>query len=91
MKGLDPEVKRSLINRLRRIEGQARGIQRMVEEERDCMEVLSQLVAMREAINRVGMQALGCQLESDVKAEIVDGGTGEKAVSRVVEHFLKFT
>ncbi|MGE5591839.1 MAG: metal-sensitive transcriptional regulator [Bacillota bacterium] len=91
MKGLDPEIKRSLINRLRRIEGQARGVQRMLEEERDCMEVLSQLVAMREAINRVGMQALGCQLGTDVRAEITGGGTGEKAVARVVEHFLKFT
>lgn len=91
MKGLDPEVKRSLINRMRRIEGQARGIQRMVEEERECHEVLAQLVAMREAINRVGMQALGCQLGTDVKEEVAGGGTGEDAIARIVENFLKFT
>ena len=91
MKALDPEVKRSLINRLRRIEGQARGIQRMLEEDRDCQEVLAQLVAMREATNRVGMQALGCQLGADVQAEVAGGGTGEDAIARVVEQFLKFT
>jgi DNA-binding FrmR family transcriptional regulator len=46
---LDLDVKRELLSRLKRIEGQARGVQRMVEEERDCTEIASQLASMRAA------------------------------------------
>jgi DNA-binding FrmR family transcriptional regulator len=41
--------------RLRRIEGQVRGLQRMVEEQRDCEAVLTQLMAARAALDRVGL------------------------------------
>jgi DNA-binding FrmR family transcriptional regulator len=44
-----------LIARLKRIEGQARGIQRMIEDERDCQQILTQLTAMRNATNKVSM------------------------------------
>jgi len=40
--------------RLRRIEGQVRGLQRMLEENRDCAEVIQQLTAARAALDRVG-------------------------------------
>lgn len=43
------EARQDLIARLRRIEGQARGVQRMIEEGRDCKQVLAQLTAMRNA------------------------------------------
>jgi DNA-binding FrmR family transcriptional regulator len=45
--------KEDLINRLRRIEGQVRGVARMVEDDRDCREVLQQLAAIRSAANQV--------------------------------------
>ena len=41
---VDPEIKRSVLTRLRRIEGQVRGLQKMVEEERYCADVLTQVV-----------------------------------------------
>jgi DNA-binding FrmR family transcriptional regulator len=44
------DFKAEMIRRLKRIEGQARGIQKMVEEERDCQEVLVQLNAINEAV-----------------------------------------
>ncbi len=44
-----------LIRRLKRIEGQVRGIQRMVEQDRACPEVLSQLSAVNEAVRRVSI------------------------------------
>ncbi|MTI94967.1 MAG: metal-sensitive transcriptional regulator [Firmicutes bacterium] len=47
--------KTSLINRLRRIEGQVKGIQRMLEEDQCCGDILVQVAAVRSAINRVGM------------------------------------
>lgn len=49
MVALPPEAERRLILRLRRIEGQARGIVRMVREGRDCREVLEQLAALQAA------------------------------------------
>ena len=49
MKVTDPKVKDDLLKRLRRIEGQIRGVQRMIEDERDCHEILQQLSAVRSA------------------------------------------
>lgn len=49
------EMKSELIKRLKRIEGQTRGVQKMVEEERDCAEILHQLGAINEAIRSVSL------------------------------------
>ena len=43
-----------LVNRLKRIEGQVRGLQKMIEEGRDCESIMTQLVAVRAAIEGVG-------------------------------------
>ncbi len=66
-----------LIRRLKRIEGQVRGVQRMVEEDRACGEILAQLSAVNEAVRRVSSllaekYALEC-LEGDA-----DPKTGSK-------------
>jgi DNA-binding FrmR family transcriptional regulator len=55
---VDPEVKRSVLTRLRRIEGQVRGLQRMVEEERYCADVLTQVTSVQEALRGVGRAML---------------------------------
>ena len=47
-----------LINRLRRIEGQVRGIQRMIESGRDCESIITQLASVRSAIEGVGALVL---------------------------------
>lgn len=44
---------KNLINRLKRTEGQVRGIQKMIEEEKDCMGIMTQLSAVRSSIDRV--------------------------------------
>jgi len=53
MKNLKQEdkEKQQMLNRLHRIEGQMRGVARMVEEERECREILQQLTSIRSAIN----------------------------------------
>ncbi len=50
MKIRSPEVKEDLQKRLKRIEGQLRGVQKMLDEDRDCREVLQQLAAVRSAM-----------------------------------------
>ena len=51
--GVDPEIKASNLRRLRRIEGQIRGLQRMVEEDRYCADILTQVSSAQEALRAV--------------------------------------
>jgi DNA-binding FrmR family transcriptional regulator len=54
-----PEAERTdIVDRLKRIEGQAKGIQRMVEEGRDCLDVLNQLAAVKAAVNSLSGELL---------------------------------
>lgn len=57
------ENKTKLLNRLKRIEGQVRGLQRMIEEERDCHEILSLLAGVRSALGATGDVVLESYLE----------------------------
>jgi CsoR family transcriptional regulator, copper-sensing transcriptional repressor len=50
---VDPEIKAAALTRLRRIEGQVRGLQRMVGEERYCPEILTQMSSVQEALRAV--------------------------------------
>ena len=52
METRSPEIKNELSVRLRRIEGQVRGVLRMVEEDRDCPEILQQMSAIRSALHQ---------------------------------------
>jgi DNA-binding FrmR family transcriptional regulator len=55
---VDPEIKRAVLTRLRRIEGQVRGLQKMVDEERYCADVLTQISSVQEALRGVGRSLL---------------------------------
>src|SRR5436305_9397735 len=60
---VDPALKQSALTRLRRIEGQVRGIQRMVEEERYCADTLVQISAIQESLRAVAQVLLRNHLE----------------------------
>lgn len=51
--GVDPEIKEANRKRLRRIEGQIRGLQRMVEEDRYCADIITQVASVQEALRGV--------------------------------------
>ena len=70
----DPEVKARTLARLRRIEGQARGLQRMVEEERACAEVLTQIASVHEALRAVGRELLRNHLKHCATTALSQGG-----------------
>jgi DNA-binding FrmR family transcriptional regulator len=55
---VDPEIKRAVLTRLRRIEGQVRGLQKMVEDERYCADVLMQVSSAQEALRGVSRSML---------------------------------
>jgi CsoR family transcriptional regulator, copper-sensing transcriptional repressor len=70
MKIQNPEAKEKLTQRLRRIEGQVRGVQSMLEDERDCREIIQQLSAIHSAVqgaSRIFLQeyATSCLVEMD--------------------------
>ena len=77
-----------LVSRLKSIEGQARGVQRMLEEQRDCQEIIDQLAALRAASHAVTMQAIAClaqQCLSDAEEP------PEAIMTRLVEIVTKLT
>ena len=55
---VDPEIKERNLKRLRRIEGQVRGLQRMVEEDRYCADVMTQIASVHEALRSVGRELM---------------------------------
>ena len=60
-----PEAERTdVIDRLKRIEGQAKGIQRMVEEGRDCQDIVTQLAAVAKALDRAGFAVIATGLRA---------------------------
>ena len=66
--------KAAIHNRLRRIEGQVRGLQRMVEDDVYCIEVLTQLAAVTKALQSVGLELMGDHLDHCVRNAAVAGG-----------------
>ena len=72
------ENKPKLLNRLSRIEGQVRGVARMVEEERYCIDVLTQLRAIKAALNRVETEMLKDHLGHCIEGAIVSGDAAEQ-------------
>ena len=70
--------KDKLLNRLRRVEGQVRGVARMVEEGRYCIDVLTQLQAVRAALNGVETQMLRDHLGHCIESAIVSGDAVEQ-------------
>lgn len=87
---LAPEVRDDLLLRMRRIEGQARGVQRLLDEGRDCEEVVQQLTAMRAALGKVALTVIAENLEECLLAKGQDE-TRDRAVRRAKEVFLRLT
>jgi DNA-binding FrmR family transcriptional regulator len=71
---VDPEVKARNLNRLRRIEGQVRGLQRMVESERYCADILLQVSSAQQALRAVGRELLRNHLRHCATQAIRKGG-----------------
>jgi len=77
---LKPAVERRIQNRLRRIEGQIRGIQRLIAEHHSCDDILIQIGAVKQAINGVAVELLQGHMDTCV-AERVAKGQGAKALA----------
>ena len=84
--------KSEILKRLNRIEGQVKGIQRMIAEEKPCVDILTQISAIRAAINKVG----GIVLERYSKRCVIDSFNSEskddvmEELLNTIQKFLKF-
>ena len=70
---VDPDAKERNIKRLRRIEGQVRGLQKMVEEDRYCADVMTQISSVHEALRSVGRELMRNHLKHCATAAIKAG------------------
>ena len=81
------EVER-VVNRLKRIEGQARGLQRMVVESAPCEDVLTQLSATRAALDRVGILLITHKVRECLRDD--PDASSEAAIERALETFQRY-
>lgn len=83
--------KEKILNRLRRTEGQVRGLQRMVDEEAYCVDVLTQIASTVSALEKVGSLLLKDHVSHCVRESIEQGEADEKIeeLTAAVERFLR--
>jgi len=83
------EERKRLVNRLKRLEGQVRGLQSMVESGQECEAVLTQVMAAKSALNQVGMHIIGyamkqCLIDEDVQDR-------DELIDEAIRVFLKYS
>src|SRR5215204_6562592 len=77
---VDPDIKARKLTRLRRIEGQVRGLQKMVEEDRYCADVLTQISSAHEALRSVARELMRNHLKHCASAAIKSGEESAEAM-----------
>ncbi|WP_339228986.1 metal-sensitive transcriptional regulator [Aeribacillus sp. FSL K6-2833] len=83
------EYSKEIKNRLKRIEGQVKGIIGMMEQEKDCKSVISQLSAARNAIDRAIAVIVSSNLEQCIRESLENGEKTEHLVKEAVELLVK--
>ncbi|MGM7700776.1 metal-sensing transcriptional repressor [Pseudalkalibacillus sp. Hm43] len=84
----DEKIK--VLNRLKRIEGQVRGLQKMVEDDRYCMDVLVQISAINSALKQVGFSLMERHANTCVKHSI-ESGNGEDYIDELMKVVRQFS
>jgi DNA-binding FrmR family transcriptional regulator len=89
---LDETQQQAIVTRLNRIEGQVRGIRRMVQEPRLCVEILQQLAAAEAALNRISLAVFRFHVERCVPDALVKGEPDRnQQLAELVDIFDRFT
>ncbi|MFZ5651604.1 MAG: metal-sensitive transcriptional regulator [Bacillota bacterium] len=80
-----------LLNRLKKIEGQVRGIQKMIQECRSCGDIVIQLAAVKSAVNRVGITVLACHLADKIDKDLREEKDMKESLEEFMAVFKKFS
>jgi DNA-binding FrmR family transcriptional regulator len=85
--GMRNEIKAPCLKRLNRIEGQVRGLSRMVEEDRYCIDIITQIAAVRAALRRVEEEVLRDHVAHCIEHAVISGNKGEqrRKISELME------
>jgi DNA-binding FrmR family transcriptional regulator len=86
---INKEVKEQSVKRLKRIEGQVKGIQRMVENEKYCIDIVNQVNAVRRALEQVALLVMRRHVESCV-AEAIKVGNHTNKIDELMDTINKF-
>lgn len=80
---IDEDTKRAQVNRLRRIEGQVRGLQRLIESENDCVDVLTQVSATTKALESFAIELVSQHLQTCMREASEKGGDPEAKAQEI--------
>jgi len=81
--GINPDDLSRILNRLRRAQGQLAGVIRMLEEERDCTEVLPQLSAVSKALSRAGFAIVASSLQECLTHPDSEGNVDQASLEKL--------
>jgi protein of hypothetical function DUF156 len=82
-------TKSKYITRLKRSEGQLRGIQKMMEEERDCVDIITQLTAVRSSVDRVIELIITENLTACINDPLEDPKAQKERLEKAVQYLIK--
>lgn len=90
---MKPDIREQVQKRIRRISGQVAGVERMIQEDRYCVDVLLQVAAVRAALDGVGKLILRSHVETCVSAALVSGRPKDRKdkIDEIIEVFSKFS
>ena len=80
---------KNILNRLKRAEGQLRGVQKMIADEKDCLDVITQLSAVRASVDRVMGIIVAENLKNCLESPKVDKNEQEQLIEQAVNMIIK--
>ncbi len=81
----DESSRTDLLNRLRRAEGQLRGVQRMIEEGEPCLQIASQMAAVRKALDSAYVRMTVCFMQQELQSRLAPDARREGELAAVLE------
>lgn len=85
----DEDERKRIVNRLRRLEGQIRGLQSMIESGQECDAVLTQVMAAKSALNQVGLHVIGHAMKNCLIDD--EAITRDELIDEAIKVFLKYS
>ncbi|HXZ49492.1 MAG TPA: metal-sensitive transcriptional regulator [Usitatibacter sp.] len=83
----DPEAKKAIEMRLARVEGQVRGVRRMIGEDQACEDIALQLAAARKALDRVFYEMVSCMIRTETKGDAAARNERARKVAELLTRF----
>ena len=80
---------KDIINRLKRAEGQLRGIQKMIEDDKECIDIVTQLTAVRSSINRTMSIVISNKINQIIENPVKDKEKQEEKLQKALELIIK--